>query len=66
VKVAFAVYWLIGCLIVGVCMGAYTNKCPHNSLSPGTIIVSVATWPALFTFGAVWDRVASPAKCETP
>lgn len=51
---ALAIYWLIGCLFVGLSAGAHETRCPSDpAVSPTTYIVAIATWPAGIVWGAV-------------
>lgn len=52
-------YWLIGCILNGLAIGARANDCPHDEVKAADVIVFVATWPV--TIGYVITRDISQA-----
>lgn len=47
----FALYWLIGCLIVGHAVGDRIRECPSVRIDMVQIVAIVAVWPMMVTIG---------------
>lgn len=41
------VYWIIGCVLLGMAQGWRWQKCPHENTKPAEALTFVATWPAI-------------------
>lgn len=60
---SFVIYWVIGCVLIGVAVGKHERRCPHDS--PPSLqneLVLIAIWPA--SFAAYYVNQTEPEKCE--
>jgi hypothetical protein len=57
----FLVYWLIGCLLVGLGAGLRENRCPNDRIEPVGYVVEIATWPASLALATV-NSTLPPCK----
>lgn len=58
----FAIYWIVGCLIVGASLGLYEIRCPKDpAFEVATVIAGIATWPAGFTWAMANSK---PSACK--
>jgi hypothetical protein len=49
------IYWITGCIIVGVPMGSLLNDCPDARIDAVQVAASIATWPAIVLAAIVRD-----------
>lgn len=52
------VYWLIGCLIIGVAAGGVMRDCPDHSIAFVDVASAVAVWPWLLWPLLSWGRMS--------
>lgn len=53
-RIAFAVYWLIGCLLVGSATAMHSNACPNDpAWTPSDGLEMVAIWPVAIGYGMI-------------
>lgn len=43
-----AIYWLIGCILIGSAIGTHASRCPSDTTPPlANLVAGIAIWPAL-------------------
>ena len=58
-------YWLTGCLICGLALGNYADKCPRNDVKSYEVAAAVIVWPvAVISALAMSSR--PPLECTRP
>ncbi len=65
----FTVYWLIGCLTVGIGISQHLARCPNDVPQVKLEhLVLVAAWPVGLVIAASLPKgfVVSHSKCEAP
>lgn len=58
----FAIYWIVGCLLIGASLGSYETRCPKDPLpEASTVLAGIVAWPT----GFAWAMVNStPSPCK--
>lgn len=46
-RICLAIYWLMGCWLIGSVYGEHAKACPTDELPMMDIAASVVVWPAL-------------------
>ena len=59
---ALIIYWLIGCICLGINVGLEHTRCPHDEAEGS--IEEVLIWPSIFGALLVWHGDEMPA-CKT-
>lgn len=58
-----AIYWIVGCLLIGSGVGSNKNRCPNDKgPSAQEIFFAVVEWPALLAMVVTWN--SGPATCD--
>ena len=61
------VYWITGCLVVGVGYGIHKNKCPNDKLKNEDAWTFTAMWPLALGYAMAANHVAEDVcKTTTP
>lgn len=66
---AWLIYWLIGCVIVGLPLGSLLRECPDADVKTADIMVVIATWPAIIiaaSFGGEIKRTKNKCSVAAP
>lgn len=53
---SLAIYWISGCLMVGLVIGKGLEWCPDDRMPMSDAIISVALWPAIIVGASVAPR----------
>ncbi len=57
------IYWVIGCFVVGLPMGAIVTECPKAKINTVDVVGWVAVWPLVFAM--VISRIGQPPLPKT-
>ena len=58
------IYWLLGCLLIGLAVVSVTRKCPNDHIPQGLIVEAVVVWPAILV--VAWTGEHRPLTCDVP
>jgi len=60
----FLVYWLLGCALVGMCLGSAHNKCPNDPIDSAETALAVSVWPAWIFAALMISPPSKPYACK--
>jgi len=60
-----AVYWIIGCVLLGMAMGQRSKECPNETTANATALTFVAVWPVILG-GALVGFNPQAIACGAP
>lgn len=47
------IYWIIGCVAMGIGVGGHLQKCPNDKITGTDFVAAVATWPGVIIAGLI-------------
>jgi hypothetical protein len=60
------IYWIIGCILVGIAWDVYTDQCPNDpEIRSIDALAVVALWPAAIVAG-IFPHDKKPLVCKVP
>jgi hypothetical protein len=65
---ALLIYWIIGCVLMGLVFGKMLQKCPSDPVDYAELVATVAVWP-LLVVGVVSlpaSFIIPEAQCKRP
>jgi hypothetical protein len=45
---AVLVYWIIGCVLIGLAYGQMITECPKDKMPTSDMVGAISIWPAFF------------------
>jgi len=59
---ALLIYWIIGCIVIGVGAGVTQRQCPNDIFDVSKMVQVIAVWPGFLIGGIVANLPKSECK----